>query len=128
MQKKSYNDQVARYNIIVPVEDNQVCEWIEHQRNVSMSVRFAIKKIVELFGMCDITCLPVNNIPSLPSFNENRKDDEQAIDEEKAEAEVEVSKVDAEASEVKSEQENSTAQITSDPKMNEMYDSLLDLS
>ena len=126
MPRKPYNDQTARYNVIVPLEDSQVCDWMGYQRNVSMSVRFAIKKIIELFGMCDITCLPVNNIPSLPSFNEKRKDDEQAIDEEKAE--VEVSKADAAASEVKSEQENSTAQITSDPKMNEMYDSLLDLS
>ena len=132
MPRKPYNDQTARYNVIVPLEDSQVCEWIEHQRNVSMSVRFAIKKIVELFGMCNITCLPTGDIHSLLSLKDDSKNDEQVIEDEK----VEVPKADVEASEVKSEQENDTGapEIKSeqedemDKKGEAMFSSLLDLA
>lgn len=132
MPRKSYNDQMMRYNVIVPLEDSQVCDWMGYQRNVSMSVRFAIKKIVELFGMCDITCLPTGDIHSLLSLKDNSKNDEQVIEDEK----VEVPKAVSESSEVKSEQENDTGapEIKSeqedemDKKGEAMFSSLLDLA
>ena len=65
MPRKANEDKSVRFNLVVPAADIQVCEWLNFQRNMSFSVRIAIKKIMELYGMTDITCLPIDEMPSI---------------------------------------------------------------
>lgn len=65
MPRKANEDKSVRFNLVVPAADIQVCEWLNFQRNMSFSVRIAIKKIMELYGMTDITCLPTDEMPSI---------------------------------------------------------------
>lgn len=49
-----------RLNIVIPDEDENALEWLNCQYNMSVSIRFAIKKMIEQYGVNDITCLPMS--------------------------------------------------------------------
>ena len=50
---------MERYRVSVPPNDNTVLEWIKAQSNLSFSFRELVKNFVSIYGIVDVTCMDV---------------------------------------------------------------------